>query len=105
MGDVTVKPCPFCGGEAELWRASGERTAWIACVGRCSVLVSKEHKTDAEAIAAWNRRASPSGFNDGVRAAAEAVRRLGLEYEREGSPTARSVLEVGVERVVHLLRP
>ena len=29
-------------------------------MSKCSVLVSKEHKTDAEAIAAWNRRAIPA---------------------------------------------
>lgn len=52
-----LKPCPFCGGEAEIWRANRERSAWIACMGRCCVLVSKEYTTDAEAIAAWNRRA------------------------------------------------
>ena len=55
-----LKPCPFCGGKAELWRAHAERTAWIACMSKCSVLVSKEHKTDAEAIAAWNRREIPA---------------------------------------------
>lgn len=55
-----LKPCPFCGGKAELWRAHAERTAWIACMSKCSVLVSKEYKTDAEAIAAWNRRAIPA---------------------------------------------
>lgn len=52
-----LKPCPFCGGKAELWMAHGDRTAWIACMSKCSVLVSKEYKTDAEAIAAWNTRA------------------------------------------------
>ena len=54
-----LKTCPFCGGKAELWRAHPhpDRAAWISCMGKCSVLVSKEHKTDAEAIAAWNTRA------------------------------------------------
>lgn len=55
-----LKPCPFCGGKAKLWRANKEtpnRAAWVACMGRCSVLVSREHTTDEEAIAAWNRRA------------------------------------------------
>lgn len=52
-----LKPCPFCGGEAGIWKAQQERPAWIACMGRCSVLVSKEYKTDGEAIAAWNTRA------------------------------------------------
>ncbi len=55
-----LKPCPFCGGKAELWRAHAERTAWIACMSKCSVLVSNEHKTDAEAIAAWNHREIPA---------------------------------------------
>ena len=53
-------PCPFCGGEAEIWRAHEGRTAWVACMGRCAVLVSKEYTTDAEAIAAWNTRATPA---------------------------------------------
>lgn len=51
-------PCPFCGGDAEIWRAHEGRTAWVACMGRCAVLVSKEYTTDADAIAAWNRRAA-----------------------------------------------
>lgn len=51
-------PCPLCGGDAELWRAHPEhkRTAWIACMAKCSVLVSKEYPTDEDAIAAWNTR-------------------------------------------------
>lgn len=55
---VELEGCPFCGGPAEIWRASPgtTRKAWIACMGRC-VAISKEHETDAEAIAAWNRRA------------------------------------------------
>ena len=57
MTTPELLPCPFCGGDADIWRASGERTAWVACMGRCSVLVSKEYTTDAEAIAAWNTRA------------------------------------------------
>lgn len=59
MSATELLPCPFCGGKAELWRAHPhpDRAAWIACMGKCSVLVSKEHKTDAEAISAWNTRA------------------------------------------------
>ncbi len=73
-------PCPFCGGEAEIWRAHMERTAWIGCMGKCSVLVSREYKTDAEAIAAWNTRA-PTDHERTVQAAvAKAV-----EAEREAA--------------------
>ncbi len=54
-----LKPCPLCGGRAEIWRAHPEgpkRKAWIACVDRCLVL-TREYDTTEEAIAAWNRRA------------------------------------------------
>jgi citrate lyase beta subunit len=54
---TALKPCPFCGGASEIWRASIARTAWVACMGKCVVLVSKEYTTDAEAITAWNTRA------------------------------------------------
>lgn len=67
-----LKPRPFCGGEAEIWRANCERTAWIGCMGRCSVLVSKEYKTDAEAITAWNTRAD----TDRIAALEAEVERL-----------------------------
>lgn len=72
-----LKPCPFCGGKAELWMAHAERTAWIACMSKCSVLVSKEYKTDAEAIAAWNRRAIPAAQpSPDVEALVEALEKL-----------------------------
>ena len=63
-------PCPFCGGACEIWNANEGRPAWIACMGRCAVLVSKEHKTDAEAVAAWNARAPEPA----VQALVEALR-------------------------------
>ena len=44
-------------------------------------------------------------FNDGVKAAAEAVWRLGAEYEGEGSPTAKMVLDYGADRILALIRP
>ena len=62
MTDHTLLPCPFCGGEAEIWRASADpkRPAWVGCMGRCAVLVSREYETTEEAIAAWNRRTPPA---------------------------------------------
>ncbi|HET7413396.1 MAG TPA: Lar family restriction alleviation protein [Pararhizobium sp.] len=56
-----LKPCPLCGGKAEIWHAHEENSkhkawiAWIACADRCLVL-TKEYDTDEQAIAAWNRR-------------------------------------------------
>ena len=71
-----LKPCPFCGGEAELWRHSTtghlNRPAWVACMGRCSVLVSREYGSDAEAITAWNTRASDAALLVAERALRDA---------------------------------
>ena len=66
MTDHTLLPCPFCGGEAEIWRASADpkRPAWVGCMGRCAVLVSREYETTEEAIAAWNRRTPPAAVPD-----------------------------------------
>lgn len=58
VGEITpiLKPCPFCGGEAELvgngyfFDVSCKN---IKCRGCTSCLDSK---TEAEAIEAWNRR-------------------------------------------------
>jgi len=66
MTDHNLLPCPFCGGEAEIWRASADpkRPAWVGCMGRCAVLVSRGYETTEEAIAAWNRRTPPAAVPD-----------------------------------------
>ena len=49
-----LKPCPFCGGDATLWREGGvDRPYHIlcGCGGRVGWFETRE-----EAIAAWNRR-------------------------------------------------
>ena len=54
-----LKPCPFCGGKAELFK--GKFGFWhVKCGGRpeCSVLpLTNSASTESEAIAAWNARA------------------------------------------------
>lgn len=70
-----LKPCPFCGGEAEIWRAHPEnppRKAWIACMSRCAVM-TKEHDTDAAAIAAWNTRASEPEMAEALEGLLDAI--------------------------------
>ena len=53
-----LKPCPFCGGEAEFRKENGR--FFVSCEnGRCNVIV--ETMTSAswcehDAIEAWNRR-------------------------------------------------
>lgn len=49
-----LKPCPFCGGEAEL---HVEGRLWtVDCIGECET-EGFPAKSQAAAIAAWNRRA------------------------------------------------
>lgn len=50
-----LKPCPFCGGEAELEKAGGGvfETWYVTCATCCA---SVWENTEAEAIEAWNTR-------------------------------------------------
>ena len=62
----SLKPCPFCGGEAELqYGGNGSREAagmsFVRCKG-CGAIgqkfeVCRRYSSDEKAIEAWNRRA------------------------------------------------
>lgn len=52
MNNEELKPCPFCGGEAEIVMSGGDRR--VECK-KCGAR-SDWYDTEAEAIAAWNRR-------------------------------------------------
>ena len=57
MTTTKLKPCPFCGGEAQLRSQKiykGE-SFWVFC-RKCFSTQEPYHLTAADAIAAWNRR-------------------------------------------------
>ena len=61
MGD-TLKPCPFCGGEAKTHGPYGWYSQW--CISHsCKAFYTgaqdafKDYPTEAQAITAWNTRA------------------------------------------------
>lgn len=77
-----LKPCPFCGGPAELWRANEDqsRTAFIGCMGGCATLVSRAEKTDAECIRAWNTRTADRERDAAVAAALERAAEAAYQW-------------------------
>lgn len=53
----TLKPCPFCGGEAELVRNSSG-SYFVRCTDRqCAAKTRLFHENENGARASWNRRA------------------------------------------------
>lgn len=57
---TTLRSCPFCGGEASITPDYGHSTAvYVGCPNTSCVCYSHWEETAAEAIAAWNRRATP----------------------------------------------
>jgi Lar family restriction alleviation protein len=75
-----LKPCPFCGGEAEINPLALATSDFnVACFnGECPVEPQTRGETKDEAIAAWNTRAvDPAAIREAaLREAAEAVSNL-----------------------------
>jgi Lar family restriction alleviation protein len=70
-----LKPCPFCGGEAQvstfetesLWSSEQVTYTKVSC-DECDIAFQTEPSHEIQAAKAWNRRASPSTPVDGVGA-------------------------------------
>ena len=89
-----LKPCPFCGGEAQIQHQSrelyGDAVDWygVYCKKQFCGYVSGQ-STEAEAVAAWNTRA------DDYRHAAEYWQRM---YENTFTERTCKRITLGLER-------
>ena len=90
MSEVMLKPCPFCGGEAKVWRSKNDYPNadgyWIECVG-CAAS-TKKHDKRVPAEASWNTRAM-RGDGAALRAALveKAVREFLDDIDANGRNT------------------
>ena len=52
-----LKPCPFCGGEAETENRHNRYTDWweVKCTD-CNASLNERYEYEFEAVAAWNTR-------------------------------------------------
>ena len=53
-----LKPCPFCGGKAEMLISEyeGSRKEYLAACTECDGMVERWRETEKEAAEQWNRR-------------------------------------------------
>ena len=56
MQEYDLKPCPFCGGGAEISFLFGRYG--VACCRCQAAIIPCPYQTKEEAIKAWNRRAN-----------------------------------------------
>ena len=95
--DVPLKPCPFCGGEAEMLTAESMNGGYlfgIMCNDCCSR--GDVYDTEAEAIAAWNSRAERTCENVKLR---QLIRYMEPWIENAGARKIvyRMMAELGIE--------
>lgn len=55
MATHALKPCPFCGGDAELLIVPGKMATWIVRCTKCYTN-NGTFVTDRDAVEVWNRR-------------------------------------------------
>lgn len=86
--NVTLKPCPFCGGvEVQSFhhQIEGWEDSWhVECMddncGNCTC----HHASEAEAITAWNTRASTTAQSEAVQKLVDALEAARIELVARG---------------------
>lgn len=78
-----LKPCPFCGGEAETLTAESMHGGYLFGI-MCNDCRSRGdvYDTEAEAIAAWNSRADYHGYEKAAIEAWESIKAWNSRAER-----------------------
>jgi len=110
MSGPELKPCPFCGGgltsvegKGQVWRGvkgySDPQFYELNHFGKLSETddfptcrVTMRHRTQAEAIAAWNTRTDLIDPHAIARAALEAARRKALSLAYDGDHTVANAI-------------
>lgn len=87
MEQVELKPCPFCGGEAQACENTfiapkgSEGMHWVLC-GACHAGPG-DRSTPAAAIAAWNARTTDQAKDEEIARYREALEHIVSIYPEE----------------------
>ncbi|MBO7685477.1 MAG: Lar family restriction alleviation protein [Kiritimatiellae bacterium] len=64
--EISLKPCPFCGGEARFASNMTGSDYWVLCrkCGAIQPVFTNRNHTEQEAAEAWNTRTPPSDWRE-----------------------------------------
>ena len=58
--EIHIKPCPFCGGKAEVKKCHHKKNYYVVC-GDCGAETSRDYLFNISAANAWNTRLDIDG--------------------------------------------